>query len=202
MKSSGTGTQPESRSGRSLPQQRPLDIQEAYFIWLYKQVFDLQEDPAENYLNVCGFMHQVAFRILVPHDANRAGEAAGLRNGFKDFAGSIGPLEQADLMRPDASVFEVLVALTDRANFIVPLSMKTWFRVFLENLGLDKWNDKYSGRRSTFPIERIINTFNNREYSYYGGNGGIFPLTSSREDQRGVELWYQMGAYMTERGMY
>lgn len=196
MSSSATGIPPTSSRGTP-----PLSIQEAYFYWLYEQVFDPQPDDRENYFTVCGIMHQVIFRDMVPHDSNRIAEAAGLRNGFVKFAGSVGPVEQAELMSPNASVFEVLVALTDRAQFIVPLGRKTWFRVFIEKLELYKWNDLYCGRRSTFPIERAIHIFNNREYQP-NGLGGIFPLRYPKEDQRGVELWYQMGAYMTENGMY
>jgi hypothetical protein len=146
-------------------------------------------------------MHQVAFTPLVPYDENRVADAAGLRNNFQKFAGSMGPEEISDLMMPDASVLEILIALADRADFMVPLTIKVWFRVFLENLNLDSKPDLVMRSRSTWPIERIINVFNNRAYKS-NGKGGIFPLERPTKDQRQVELWYQMGAYMTERGMY
>lgn len=192
---------PPSRSGRKQQGRRPLSLSEAYFAWLYDLVFDPSDDPSENYVAVCGFMHRVIFQIMVSHDENRVAEAAGLRNGFRKFAGSLGPGELSELLTPDASLFEVLIALTARADFIVPLGRKVWFRIFLENLKLDKWNDLYSRTHSTFAVESIIHRFNNRHYNARGV-GGIFPLRKADKDQREVELWYQMGQYMTENGMY
>jgi hypothetical protein len=196
MLSSATGTPQTSSRGQT----HPLNIMEAYFRWLYEQVFD--PGPAsESFTVVCWIMHQVPFQVLVRGDDNRVAEAAGLRNGFKKFAGSLGPEELSDLMSPDASVFEVLVALTDRATFIVPLGHKVWFRIFIENLDLDDYNDQHQERRSDFPIEQVIAKFNDRRYTHKG-RGGIFPLRQTRNDQRQVELWYQMGEYMTSNSMY
>lgn len=189
-----------SPTGQEQP--REVSVQEAYFIWLYDRVFDVWDAAsADSFTAVCSLMHQIAFTPLVEHDENRIAEAAGLRNDFHKQAGSMGPGELSDLMMPDASVFEVLVALAGRADFMVPLTQKVWFHIFIENLGLDKYSDQFCRSRSTWPIERIINTFNNRAYRS-NGKGGIFPLRRPREDQRRVELWYQMGAYMTENAMY
>lgn len=181
---------------------RPQNIGEAYFRWLYDQVFEIWDVTSpESLTTVCWLMHQVVFNASVPYDDNRIADAAGLRNNFRDFAGSLGPQELTDLMTPDATVFEILIALADRADFQVPLTKKVWFNIFLENLGLDKYTDQACQARSTWPVERIINVFNNRAYRP-NGKGGIFPLRRPRNDQREVELWYQMGAYMTENAMY
>lgn len=180
----------------------PDSIHDVYFAWLYDQVMDVWDvNSEESYTAVCALMHQVIFTALVPYDENRIADAAGLRNNFKELAGNIGPRELADLMLPDASVFEVLIALADRADFMVPLTRKVWFHIFLENLKLDKYNDWYNRPRSTWPVERIINVFNSRAYQP-NGRGGIFPLRRAPQDQRKVELWYQMGAYMTDNSMY
>lgn len=146
-------------------------------------------------------MHQVEFAPLVPYDENRVAVAAGLRNQFQNFAGSLGPGEVSDLMQPDASVFEVLIGLAGQADDMIPLTLKTWFQMFTENLGLDRYFDEYLSRHSPWPAERIINTFNNRHYRP-NGRGGIFPLNRPQHDQREVELWYQMGAYINEKGLY
>lgn len=146
-------------------------------------------------------MHQVEFTPLVEFDENRVAVAAGLRNEFQHYAGSLGPGELADLMEPNASVFEVLIGLAGQADDMIPLSIQTWFHTFIENLGLDRYPDEYLERRSDAPVERIIHNFNNRQYRP-NGRGGIFPLKHPREDQREVELWYQMGLYMTEKEMY
>ena len=180
----------------------PLSIEEAYFHWLYDQVFEVWNPRSpESFTTVCWLMNQVVFTPLVPYDENRIADAAELRNQFQQYAGSLGPEEISAVMLPDASVFEVLIALAGKADFMVPLSVRTWFRVFIENLKLDKYSDQYCQARSTWPIERTINIFNNRSYTPFG-KGGIFPMRNPEHDQRKVELWYQMGAYMTENAMY
>jgi hypothetical protein len=146
-------------------------------------------------------MHQVEFTPLVEFDENRVAVSSGLRNEFQHYAGSLGPAELSDLVEPDASVFEVLIGLAGQADDMIPLSIQTWFHIFIENLGLDRYTDEYLARRSDAPVERIIHNFNNRQYRP-NGRGGIFPLRHPKEDQREVELWYQMGLYMTENRMY
>jgi hypothetical protein len=184
------------------PRQVNRVIQDAYFAWLYDLVFDVWDvNSDESFTAVSALMHQVIFTPLVPYDENRIADAARLRNNFHQHAGELGPAELHDLMMPDASVFEVLIALADSADFMVPLTRKVWFRIFLENLKLDRYTDQYCRSRSTWTIERTINVFNNRAYQA-SGRGGIFPLRRAPQDQRKVELWYQMGAYMTDNAMY
>lgn len=182
---------------------RAKTIQEAYFEFLYDKVFDVWDNNSpDSFVVVAAFMHQIEFQALVPYDENRIADAAGLRNEFQRWAGSMGPEELNDLMLPNASIFEVLIALADKADHMVTLGgIRIWFRVFIENLGLDKYNDLYCQTRATFPIERALIRFNNRQYSP-SGRGGIFPLRQPEEDQRQVELWYQMGAYMKDKAMY
>ena len=178
----------------------PVNVPQAYFYWLYEPFYD-PTDPTSWFMTVCDIMHQTIFTPLVPHDENRVADAAELRNDFVRSHNQLGPLELSDLMSPDTSVFEVLIALAKRADFMVPLTPKVWFRIFLENLNLDSWTDERCASHSTWPVQRAINAFNSRTYSKTG-RGGIFPLRRPKEDQRHVELWYQMGAYMTENAMY
>lgn len=180
---------------------RPVDVKEAYFSWLYTQLFAVQDLKSPySYTMTCRAMHNVIFQNLVPHDANRIAEAAELRNEFKRRIRPVA-LDLADIMAPDASVFEVLIALAKRADFMVALGVPTWFQIFMENLKLDGYNDLHFLQHTTAPVLRAIAVFNERRYKP-NGRGGIFPLERPRQDQREVELWYQMGAYMTEKGMY
>jgi hypothetical protein len=181
---------------------RPPSIEEAYFRWLYDLVYEIW-DPrsAQSFTVISSLMHQVIFTPLVPYDENRVADAAELRNEFLKTAYKAGPAETANIMIPDASVFEVLIELGRKADFMVPLTAKVWFQIFVENLKLDKYTDQFCLTRSTWPVERAINRFNNRTYRA-DGNGGIFPLRRPKHDQREVELWYQMGAYMTDNSMY
>ena len=126
--SSDTGSR--TSGARRVPRQRQqpteITIQEAYFNWLYRQVHDRL-----NMTVVCRLMHQVEFTPLVPYDENRVAVAAGLRNQFQKWAGSLGPGEIADLMAPNASVFEVLIGLAGQADDMIPLTIQSWFSMFI-----------------------------------------------------------------------
>jgi hypothetical protein len=66
----------------------------------------------------------------------------------------------------------------------------------LENLDLCQYND-----RVNLPEDKIEETLDRviwRTYNF-NGRGGIFPLRRPRQDQRDVELWYQLNAYIIER---
>ena len=72
----------------------------------------------------------------------------------------------------------------------------------LSNAGLDSFSDAVYNDNPDFDIRRIVDIkirrILNREY-HPDGDGGLFPLMNPREDQRGVEIWYQMSAYLLEQ---
>ena len=178
------------------------DPADTYFCWLYDQVNETRNmESTQSYSTICDMMHRMKFRVIVKLDDNRVGDAADLRNTFNREAGVFSPLEEADLLFADASIFEVLVALAMRADRIVSITQYKWFMIFIENLGLEKWNDNYCLIHSTWPAQRILNKLNNRTYRR-DGHGGLFPLRNPAHDQREVEIWYQMGAWINQNGMY
>lgn len=146
-------------------------------------------------------MHKIPFAALVPHDDNRIGDVTALRQLFQEEEHIREPLDQNDLMFPDATILEVLIGLAKRATFMVGKGEGWWFDLFIKNLGLVKYNDIFCTDNSSRWIVRVLDKFNNREYKA-DGTGGLFPLKIPNQDQRQVELWYQMGAYMTENLMY
>jgi hypothetical protein len=171
-----------------------------YFEWLYQQVFPDDGDSVLTYLTVCEIMHDMKFKIVVPRDGNRVADGAQLRNAFLRTVRAEPP-DESELMFPDASIFEVLVALALKAERLIDISPHVMFGVFLNNLNLANLydNSRTAGiRNDTF---RRLRKFNERKYTSRG-TGGLFPLMRSRIDQRNEELWYQMGAYMTENNMY
>lgn len=174
-----------------------------YFHWLYDRVVPVREvDGMSSYWLVCTRMHELVFKALVPHDENRIVDGANLRNGFSSGIGKGLELDQANLLLHDATVFEVLVGLAARANLMIEMDEMKWFQLFLRNLKLDIFSDWYCLNHITGRIDRILNRFNDRTYRYSGHGGGLFPLSRPKDDQRDVELWYQMGAFMTEHSMY
>ncbi len=186
--------------------QEPWSIREAYFSWLYPKVVKVRDlGSSESYIIVCNHMHSVKFRDNVPNDDNRTADGLELRNQFISSLPAdvidFGDYAILHRMGNKASVLEVLIGLALRAETTTSISPETWFRTFLDNLGLSYFGDSLVSSRDTFRIGRIIRTFNTRAYSS-NGKGGIFPLKNAENDQRTVELWFQMSAYMTENHMY
>lgn len=174
-----------------------------YFRWMYDQVVQVNDPQGlSSYWVVCARMMDFSFRDLVEHDSNRIAEATILRDEFLSTKKYVYPHDRNDLLFPDATIFEVLVALARRANFMVEMDLYKWFQLFLRNLGLDRYNDWYCSSHFIGNIDRILDRFNSRTYKPNGHHGGLFPLAHPVRDQREVELWYQMAAFMTENTMY
>jgi hypothetical protein len=172
-----------------------------YFNWLYDQVFAVRDVlSAYSYTMVCDRMHQIKFQALVQYDENRIAGGSELRNEFLKTS-EAHLLYKTELMYEDASVFEVLVGLAKQANFMVEKTVADWFWIFITNLKLDGYTDQFVHNKPVYQIDRTLNKFNRRTYRA-NGVGGIFPLERPLTDQRRVELWYQMGAYMTDNHMY
>ncbi len=176
---------------------------EAYFDWLYRQCFRIRDlESPLSYSMVCKIMHDTEFTPLVPNDENREHDGRELRDEFVDLLNGRTAASRREIHSlGNASVFEVLVALSRRANFIAGIGPDQWFRTFLSNLGLLKYSDEAYDPRDSLEIIHILEKFNRRAYTR-NGRGGIFPLRKARDDQRQIEIWYQMSAYMKENSMY
>lgn len=179
------------------------DIRSIYFEWLYAKAFKVRDlESSDSYLTVCSHLHSVEFWDGVPNDDNRRIEGEELRDEFVSNTSMVDAEDYAKLYSNGrASVLEMLIALAKRADYEVELGTPEWMRIFLENLDLLKYSDARVRVSHRTVIERIIRIFNQRQYER-NGQGGIFPLQRSRKDQRTVELWYQMAAYMKENRMY
>ena len=178
-------------------------LDKEYFDWLYERVFGIRDvDTKKCFTIICDAMHRFTFRNLVEHDGNRVVEGTALRDEFLKGQKRRYELEdRLDLLFPDATIFEVLVALACRADFMLDHGPDFWFDIFITNLGLKEFNDMGYLARDATKIQRRLRRFNDRRYQPHG-TGGIFPLKNTQQDQREVELWYQMAAYMTEQKMY
>ena len=71
-----------------------------------------------------------------------------------------------------------------------------WAWQLIVNLELDKMSDMIS-RRKAVEVDEILETLIWRNYAP-DGQGGFFPLAWPEEDQKKVELWYQMAFYVNE----
>lgn len=169
-------------------------IDELYFKWLYCQVGSvLEKNPSRSYFKLLGLLHEKDFVWIVPHDDNRAEDGRGLRREFLEYEDIHSP--DPVWMRYPCSMLELLIGLSRRLNFLTDAEPRVWFWQLMENLGLDKYNDN-----TLVPDVEIDKVLENVIWRTYDrkGRGGLFPLRRPHEDQRDVELWDQMHAYLLE----
>lgn len=181
-----------------------IPLEERYFSWLYSKVRATRDGaPGMSYTKICSRMHRVKFNWRVPNDDNRAADGKELRVEFLDREEHRYPEDDdKEWLKLDASVFEVLVALCSRANYMISADVEQFFETLLINLKLtDCFDAALTDAAANSRVMRIIKKFNERQYSS-NGQGGLFPLQNPSKDQREVEIWYQMAEYMTENTMY
>lgn len=114
------------------------------------------------------------------------------------------------------TVMEVLIAISMRIEeYIGYESVNETLWELLKNLGLDKFGDKknklssekdekndgFDTFETNFDKKRvlvILQTWMKRRYES-NGKGGLFPLKSTKRDQKQVEMWSQLNEYYHEK---
>jgi len=174
---------------------KPLD--ELYFIWLYSQVGSVDDNnPSRSYWRLLKHLYIKEFVWIIPNDDNRAEDGRFLKLDFLDE-------EHIDNVDPGwfevpSSMFELLIGLSRRLSFVADGGEPfDWFWQLMENLGLEKYNDN-----TVIPEKEVDGILDEVIWRTYkrNGSGGLFPLRKATEDQRDVELWYQLSAYLLEHG--
>lgn len=175
-----------------------FDVEQDYFHWLC-EIMDV-ERMDRSYWLLARDLFLTPFYSLVPHDENRAMDGVALREEYMD---EINYPKYVQI-EGECSVFEMLVALARRIDFEMsdPYVEKddsvAWFWTMIDNLGLSDFTDEhYVELDGMGEVERILSRFLERNYKR-NGEGGLFPLTRSKADQRKVEIWYQMNEYLME----
>lgn len=172
----------------------------AYHSWIIKKM------RAENHLILFDILGDVQFRWepAVPMDKNRESDGRNLRNVFEYETGNMVP-EIMD--KWPASFLETVVAMAESMESNIMYSpgtdtdSSTWFWMMLSNIGIAQCDDDWFVSRNDgidYVMEKV-NKVLNRTYSR-SGEGGFFPLDRPESDQRCVQLWYQMNAYILEKG--
>lgn len=168
-------------------------LTEDYLRWLEPQIRDKHGNPDQTYWDLLKLMFEREFVPRVHNDENREADGRDLRAEFchqRDL-----PLDSLENLG-SASFLEVLIGLSKRLSFAAGGHARGWAWQFLVNLELYRMADPLS-RRKAKQAEDILDTCIDRTYSP-DGVGGFFPLAWPDEDQRKVELWYQMAAYIAE----
>lgn len=172
-------------------------LDELYFEWLYRQVASVRiKNPKRTYWKLLKIFYEKEFVWIVPNDDNRIEDGKDLR--FECLADNkLDPNDvDRDWLALDCSMFELLVGISRRLAFLTNAEPYEWFWEMIENLGLSKYNDSEDVPRSLVEdkLDRVIwRTYN------FNGRGGLFPLKRPKQNQRDVEIWYQLNAYVLER---
>lgn len=167
---------------------------EAYLQWL----FDRME--MQGYQELFDIMHSIRFRWVVPMDENRESDGRHMRRLFEDESGMEMPAGAIDY---PASFMEVVAGLAETMEDTLlyrpgsDYNSATWFWMMLDNAFLSPCDDIWfkETRDAKRWVTKRIDDIMLRRYDRDGG-GGFFPLKNPREDQRKVQLWYQMNAYV------
>lgn len=175
-----------------------------YFYWLYSQVGSLTDkNPNHTYWLLLDRLHDTAFVPFVPNDQNRADDGVYLRGDFERLTG----ISSESLTGP-CSMFEMILALAMRISFTLADGENEeegytgkWFWEMLENINLAVYTDEVYSQNiegNHRRVDRILERVNDRAYTRTG-KGGLFPLKVADNDQRDIELWYQMSSYLMQR---
>lgn len=175
------------------------DISNEYYHWLCDFV-DIN-NSRRSYFLLMQTLHHKQFLWSIPNDDSRANDGIMLRNRFvEDMKYGTDGLK---LLERPCSMLEMLIALAQRMDQIMDEldnvdKTAKWFWVLLKNIGLDKFTDeRYYDLGGELKILSVLNDVLERNYKK-NGQGGLFPLKKPAKDQRKVEIWYQMSAYILE----
>jgi hypothetical protein len=169
------------------------NLNELYLQWLYDWVADSNESSrSQTYWKLLKQLYTTEFVWFVPNDDNRCADGVDLRYEF---------CESQDLtdvdphwMSDGCSMLELMLGLSRRLAFMAEGEPSDWFWVLVDNIQI-RFNDKIRYPRTY--ISDVLDTVMWRTYNK-DGLGGLFPLQHADRDQRNVELWDQLNAYVLE----
>lgn len=210
----------------------PGKIDYEYFIWLCNRVkldgglhgeeYDYidKERTEKTCLTLGHILYSMPFKVLVPHDENRAADGKALRYYFSSLGD--GYKDCTVLDRPFCSILEMLIGLTGRMDINIlseidpPWDTTIQAKVFwmiLNNLGIteEEYNDSKMAiitpeqsasdlANRIIKVKEILEFANNRLYDD-SGKGGFFPLKNPKVPQKNLEIWYQMHSWVAENGL-
>lgn len=170
---------------------------EQYFAWLYSQVCSVRlRSRRKTYYNLLAQLYNTQFVWFVPNDGNRLEDGLELRREFLGLNGN----EDLEWQNLGCSFLEVVIGLCRRLSFEDDYEREPseWFWILMTNLGLEIFTDEvYDTQNPESTVCDILDRVIYRTYNR-DGSGGFFPLVHPPSDQRYVELWYQLNAYMLE----
>lgn len=169
-------------------------LDDEYVTWLYCQVANENlKNPRKTFWSLFRQLHTKEFRSFVPNDDNRVEDGRALR---REFVLETGNPHTEWVDDEGCSFLEMLIALSRRLADDTDSEPAECFWHLLDNIHIRECND--ASRYDEEMVDEILDMVVDRTYDY-DGHGGLFPLRNAHEDQRTVELWYQMNAYILEQ---
>lgn len=168
-------------------------LDEDYFIWLCSHVVSVKSrSRARPFWRLLRQLHEKEFVGWFPNDINRVREGQLLRHEFCRIR-ELTMTTETDL---GCSMLEMLIALSGRLSFETERRPKWWFWHLMRNIGLENYSDDVAFTQEE--VDDVLDRIIWRTYSPTG-QGGLFPLEEHPQDQREVELWFQLNAYLLQR---
>lgn len=171
----------------------PGTLDDRYLTWLYGQVAEVKTRKSpRTFWNLFKQLYSTEFVWVVPNDDNRAEDGRQLRC---EWAANTRSEVDPNWLSLGCSFLELLIGLSRRLAFETDGDAPNWFWHLIDNLGLLDCND-----RSNFKFEEVDERLFVVIWRTYDrcGNGGLFPLRRTKNDQRKVELWYQLSEYLLQ----
>lgn len=179
------------------------EMKRRYFEWMCQLVCDNRYFSHEQHSKLLRYLDDRQFVYTMDMDGNRAADGEDLRYRFGRDQGYGDRLVATFLDDRPCSILEMMVALAVRCEEHImedpDAGNRTgaWFQVMIDSLGLNKMTDQ--GFNLQY-MDRVIDRFLDRTYSP-DGSGSLFRIEHPYEDMRGVEIWYQMFAYLNDTVM-
>lgn len=165
-----------------------------YFEWLEHQVTYFCA-PSTNH-NLLRKLHSLTYVPFIDRDKNRAIDGINIRN---EYFGEYG--QDSTIIDTPCSFLEFLIALARRMDYIYgdvhEDRTRDCFWTLLRNMGVIELDDSVDEEYLNQMVEEAVDRVINRTFET-NGEGSLFPLQNPREDQRNVEVWYQMNQYLAE----
>ncbi len=172
------------------------NLDEGYLNWLCSLVGPVRNpNPKRTYFLLEEQLFLKDFTWSIPNDDNRSEDGKALRQEFlEDYT------VDTSWMASPCNVLEMLVSLARRVSFESFGTPDQWFWKLIENLGFGDLTDEAYTYTTGEYVDVVLDNLLRRTYEP-DGRGGLFPLTDPNQDQRQVEIWYQMAAYLLEEGI-
>lgn len=170
-------------------------LENAYFTWLYEQIGSTQaHNTSRTHWSLAKQLYTKEFIWFVPNDDNRLEDGRDLRFEFlvEKEIDDPGP----EWMGLGCSMFEMLIGLSRRLSFEAEGEPREWFWQLLDNLDIAHYSDNRYTNRVFAEVDATLDRVIWRTYAP-DGRGGLFPLSNPQEDQRKVEIWYQLSSYLS-----